>query len=147
VEFDRLSSLGEQVGAAWLLLGNIYATRVGANSAIPVLTEGIALAGRQPELVAELGFCYSQLQDDRRALHHYEEAVALGSRDPRLLVHLAEVLLRLGRGLEAHEWLHKVLQEHPNYPPARDLLQRLRQNPSYHELDHPPNDPEVEDPP
>lgn len=74
-----------------------------------------------------LGRTYLEMGKPAEALPHLQKASALSSRDPVVQTNLATALAALGRRDEARAYLERALAVAPNYEPALNQLQALRQ--------------------
>jgi tetratricopeptide (TPR) repeat protein len=96
-----------------------------AAAALAELQEAVRLNPRHADAWRNLGLARAAKGDLIGALDALARAESLDAGDPRIPYARATVLARLARGSEARAAAQRALELRPDYPEARELLQRL----------------------
>ena len=125
----RAVELAPAQGDTYVALGLAYQKAGRRRDAIAAFETGTIYEPFNPALYTNLGALYAYRGDHDRATRYLRRTIELGTF-PLPRVHLAYTNLALlhlaaGRSSDATEALETALHVFPDYPPARELLDRL----------------------
>jgi tetratricopeptide (TPR) repeat protein len=75
--FRRSCQAGPSSTVSWSFFGTFLLSRERFGEAIQVLERGLQAEGDRDEIHLKLGYCRRALGNYRRALHHFEQAIAI----------------------------------------------------------------------
>lgn len=116
-EWDKVEAAARRVNdesdvdqpAAVTLLAEALKQTGRRDEALAVLQAGLSRYPKDPDVEAQLGSVYAELEQPRRAVEHLGRARARKPRDPVLLTHYAAALLRVGEVEAAEQQLAAAL--------------------------------------
>ena len=123
--YERAEELGFSDGGLFFNLGMAYGETGRVRKAVNAFGRAVQADARNADYRMGLGLALQEAGDLEGALHAFGKAVGL---DPSLADarwYAARLLTRMGHYEEAEVRLRELLEIDPQYPLARDLLQRL----------------------
>jgi tetratricopeptide (TPR) repeat protein len=123
--FDEASRRLRGFLPATMGVAELYIRRCRWDDAIAVLKSQKAASDAPSHLLERLlGQCYDGLDDDQKAVEHYEAAVKISSDDVRSIMMLARLYERMERNREAQQQYQAAITANQNYMPAREAYIR-----------------------
>jgi protein O-mannosyl-transferase len=100
-----------------------------SGEAIECLEQALRFNPNDAEAHYNFGIALAQTNHMAEAVNQFAAAASLEPADPDAQVNLALALANVGRIAEAAAHCRAALRLHPNFPPALDLLSRLKASP------------------
>lgn len=124
--YEQATADVPSLAEAWGNLGIVYETMDRPRKALAALKKARSLDPELSNISRNLGALYVRLNKHERAIDEYQEALDTAPRDPRLHYGLACAWYGAGDLSKAVTHARKALTLKPDFPEARELVQRAQ---------------------
>lgn len=126
--YNAALRLNPRLSEAFNNLGLAYAEQGLFQEALSCYSNALRHEPAYADAHNNLGIALGELGRTTEAVHHFSKALQIDSRHFRARSNLGVILARQGRIDEAVEQFSEALRINPDFPPAREHLESLRQS-------------------
>jgi len=124
---NKVLNIDPNNASALNYLGYLYIDEdINVNKGMELVKKALSISPNNGYYLDSLGWGYYRQDDYKKALEYLEKALNAVENEPVIMLHLANLYVKLNRKKEAMDMVNKILKIKPDDKDAREFLQSIQ---------------------